>query len=93
MKTMNWTEHTLSAEIIQAADGEDVVLMKDGHAVALVVPFDDDDLEWYALEREPAFLASLARAREQVRQGNTRGHEELKRELNIPSLPTTPTEL
>ncbi len=93
MKTLNWNEHISSAEIIQAAEGEDVVLMRDGHAVALVVPFDDDDLEWYALERDPAFLASIARAREQVRQGRTRSHEELKRELDLPSLPTIPTEL
>ncbi len=91
MRTLNWTEHTSSAEIMQAAEGEDVVLIRDGHAVALVVPFDDDDLEWYAQERDPAFLASLARAREQVQQGKTRSHEDLKRELGIPSSPIPPT--
>jgi hypothetical protein len=84
MKTLNWTEKTGSAEIVQAAEHEDVVLMRDGHAVALVVPFDDDDLDWYGRERDPAFLASIARAREQVRQGRTRSHEELKKEFGLP---------
>ncbi len=83
MKTLNCNENTPSAAIIQAAESEDVVLMRDGHAVALVVPFDDDDLEWYARERDPAFLASIARAREQVRLGRTRSHEQLKEELGL----------
>ena len=60
---------------------EGVVVVCDGHAVALVVPFDDDDLQWYARERDPAFLASLARARQQVREGKTVRHGDLKREL------------
>jgi hypothetical protein len=44
---------------------------------------DDDDLQWYARERDPAFLASLARARQQVREGKTIRHDDLKRELGI----------
>jgi antitoxin (DNA-binding transcriptional repressor) of toxin-antitoxin stability system len=83
MKTLNCQENTPSAEILQAAEGEGVVLMRDGHAVALIVPFDDDDLAWYTRERDPAFLASIAQAREQVRQGRTRAHEDLKRELGL----------
>jgi hypothetical protein len=83
MKTMNWTEATASVEILQAAQTEDVVLMRDGHAVALVVPFDDDDLDWYARERDPDFLASIARAREQIRSGRTRSHQDLKKELGM----------
>lgn len=83
MKTLNWTETTPSKDIIEAAEREDVVLMRNGHAVALVVPFDDDDLDWYARERDPAFLASIARAREQVQQGQTFSHDELKKQLGI----------
>ena len=44
---------------------------------------DRDDLEWYARERDPEFLASLVRAREQVARGETLGHEALKRELGL----------
>jgi hypothetical protein len=83
MKTLNCNRPTSSEEIIRASQDEDVVLMRDGHALALVIPFDDDDLEWYARERDPEFLASIARARAQVRQGRTFSQEELKRELGL----------
>lgn len=83
MKTLNWSESTSAAELLQAAENQDVVLLRDGHAVALIVPFDDDDLAWYARERDPSFLASIAKAREQIRQGHKRSHEELKRELGL----------
>jgi PHD/YefM family antitoxin component YafN of YafNO toxin-antitoxin module len=84
MKTLNWNETTPSKDIVEAAEREDVVLMRDGHAVALVVPFDDDDLDWYARERDPAFLASIARAREQVEQGRTISQNELKKQVGMP---------
>jgi len=83
MKTLNWSETTTSAEIVQAGQEEGVVLLRDGHAVALVVPFSDDDLQWYTRERDPSFLASIARAREQVQHGRTQSHEALKKELGL----------
>jgi hypothetical protein len=39
--------------------------------------------EEYARERAPSFLASLAEARQQVAQGKTLSHHELKRTLGI----------
>jgi antitoxin (DNA-binding transcriptional repressor) of toxin-antitoxin stability system len=83
MKTLTLNEQTSGAEIVQAAESEDVLLLKDGRAVALIVPFDDDDADWYGRERDPAFLHSIQRAREQVKQGRTRSHDEVKRELGI----------
>jgi len=68
---------------VRQAEHEAVVLMGDGHAVALVTPFDDDDAEWYARERDPAFLESLASARQQVSAKRTKSHEQLKRELGL----------
>ena len=47
------------------------------------MPFDDDDLDWYVRERDPAFLAALVQARRQVREGRTIGHGELKQELGL----------
>jgi hypothetical protein len=44
---------------------------------------DYDDLKWYERERDPEFIASIARAREQVRQGKTRSHDEIKKELGL----------
>ncbi len=81
MKTVIWTEDTAWEATVRQAEQEDVLVMRDGHVVALLMPFDDDDLEWYARERDPEFLASLARARQQVREGRTITHGDLKRSL------------
>jgi hypothetical protein len=83
VKTVCYSEHTSWAEILQEAEQEDIVLMRDGHAVALVTPFDDDDLHWYARERDPAFLESIARARQQIADHQTTSHEDLKRQLGL----------
>jgi len=83
VKTVTCSENTSCDEIARQAEQDDVILMRDGHPVALVMPFDDDDLEWYAHERDPAFLASIARARQQVAAGRTTGHEQLKKELGL----------
>jgi hypothetical protein len=83
MKTVIWTENTAWEATVRQAEHEEVLVMRDGHAVALLMPFDDDDLEWYVRERDPAFLASLVQARRQVREGRTIGHGELKQELGL----------
>lgn len=83
MRTIDCTQNTPWEEMVRQAEHEEVLLVRDGHAVALVVPFDDDDLEWYSRERDPAFLDSLARARRQVQEGKTVGHRDLKRSLGI----------
>ena len=83
MKTIAWDDKTTYAEIVREAEEQDVVIVRDGHAIALLTRFDDDDLEWYARERDPAFLASLARARQQVREQRTISHADLKRDLDI----------
>ena len=83
MKTIAWTNQTPWEEMMRQAEQEEVLVMRDGHAVALLMPFDDDDLEWYARERDPAFLASLAEARRQVAQGKTLSHGDLKKSIGI----------
>ncbi len=70
-------------EILQQMQGEDVVLTKKGHAIALLSDFDDEEMYWYAREHDPEFLASLARAREQVAKGQIITLEELKKQLAI----------
>jgi len=77
MKTVTVSGSSPLEEALSEGD-EEVVLVRDGHAVALVVPFDDEDLEWYARERDPAFIASIAEARKQIEQGKTISHLELK---------------
>ena len=83
MKTVIWTNDASWDDVLRQAGEEDVVVLRDGHPVVLMTPFDDDDLEWYARERDPAFLESLAKARRQVEQGKTVSHENLKRDLGL----------
>jgi hypothetical protein len=83
MKTVTWTDNTAWEEAIREAEDEEVLVMRGGHAVALLIPFDDDDLQWYAQERDPEFVASLAEARRQVREGRTLAHDDLKSELGL----------
>jgi hypothetical protein len=81
VKNVVWTVDTAWEAAVRQAEQEEVIVMRDGHAVALLMPFDDDDLDWLARERDPEFLASLARARRQVHEGRTITHADLKRSL------------
>lgn len=83
MKVVELTPDIQWESVLQQAQTEDVVLTRQGHAVALLSEFDDEDIYWYARERSPEFLASIQRAREQVANGRTIGHEELKKQLGI----------
>jgi antitoxin (DNA-binding transcriptional repressor) of toxin-antitoxin stability system len=84
MKTISLNDRLSLDDVLRdVARDEEIVILRDGHAVALLTPFDDDDVEWYARERAPAFLDSIARARQQVADGKVVGHDELKRQLGI----------
>jgi hypothetical protein len=83
VKTVTWTEDASLDDVLRQAGQEDVLVFRDGHPLVLITPFDDDDLEWYARERDPAFLASLAEARRQVEEGKTISHENVKRDLGL----------
>jgi hypothetical protein len=83
VKTGTWTENASWDDVLRQAGEEDVIVLRDGHPVILMTPFDDDDFTWYARERDPAFLESLAKARRQVEQGQTASHEDLKRDLGL----------
>ena len=83
MKTVDAKDAATLVEVLSRSPGEEVVVVRDGHAVALVVPFDDDDLAWYARERDPAFIESIARGRQEVADGKTVGHADLKKRLGL----------
>jgi PHD/YefM family antitoxin component YafN of YafNO toxin-antitoxin module len=83
MKQIELTDETKLEQVLQQARQEDIVLTRQGHAIALVSEMDDEELYWYAREHDPDFLASLQRAREQVKQGQTIRHDDLKRQLGI----------
>ena len=83
MKTVVVTANMPLEEALRTGCEEDVLIIRDGHAVALVTPFDDEDVEWYARESDPGFIASIADARQQVIEGKTISHEELLARLSI----------
>jgi hypothetical protein len=83
MKTIVVTPNMPLEEAIREGDEDGVVVIRDGRAVALVMPFDDEDVDWYARERDPAFIASIAEARKQVAEGKTISHEELLARLGL----------
>ena len=78
MKSITISNDISLSEVIENLQNDDVLIMQNGIAVALLSPFDDDDVEWYVCERNPRFLESIARARKQVGEGNTISHSELK---------------
>jgi prevent-host-death family protein len=83
MKTMTWNAETRCDEVVHEARSEDVVLIQNGRPVAVVMPIEDDDLEWLKVERSPEFIASIANAHEQVRCGECVTHEQLLAELGL----------
>jgi hypothetical protein len=46
-------------QVLQQVKDEDVVLTRNGHAIALLSDFDDDELYWHQREQDPEFIASL----------------------------------
>ncbi len=83
MKQVELTSDLKLDTLVQQMNGEEVVLTRQGHAVALLSEFDDDELYWYQREHDPEFIASIAAAREEVAQGKTISHDELKKQLGI----------
>jgi hypothetical protein len=83
MKTVYLTDKLSAEDLLKQGGDDDVVVVRDGHAVGLLLPFDDEDLEWYARERDPSFIESIARARAQIAAGQKISHEDLKHELGL----------
>ena len=60
----------LSAYLDQCGVEGPIVITRNGKAAAaLLVPFDDDDLERLMLARSPKFRGMLDRSRKSIRQG------------------------
>ena len=55
MKTIVLQDNFSAEDLLKHGVDEEVLVFRNGHAVALLVPFDDDDADWYARERDPAF--------------------------------------
>src|SRR5438046_416344 len=58
-------------KLLEELKTQDVVLTHEGHAVALLSEFHDDEMYWHARENDPKFIASIASAREKAAKGQT----------------------
>jgi antitoxin (DNA-binding transcriptional repressor) of toxin-antitoxin stability system len=83
MKTVEVADKIASERALRDGENEEVVVLRDGKPVALIVPFDEDDLLWYDAEHRDEFIQSIDRARQQVRSGDTISHEQLASELGV----------
>ncbi len=83
MKTLKWTDPSSAEELLRQAQDEEVVVIRHGQPVALITPLDEDELAWYMRERDPGFIASIARARADIAAGRATSHEDLKREFGL----------
>ena len=78
MKTIIATKELSSEDLIDQVQNDQIILLRGGRPAAVVMSLDDDDdLEWLKRELDPQFIASIARAREDVRQGNRVSHEDV----------------
>ena len=57
-------------KIVREAEDGEVILTRHGKPAAIVIGFRDED-EWfdYRLEHDEAFLRKIAKAREEIREG------------------------
>ncbi len=82
MKTLVASKDLSTEELVRRNE-DHVVLFEGGRPVALVSRLDEDDLDWLEQELDPAFIASLAQARQQVKDGRTKSLADVKAELGI----------
>ncbi len=63
MRAVSVTDRSSARELLPKGDEQEVLVLRNGRAVALVTPFDDEDAEWYARERDPDFIKSIQRSK------------------------------
>jgi antitoxin (DNA-binding transcriptional repressor) of toxin-antitoxin stability system len=82
MKTIDLSEATASLRDY-AQGGDPIVLTDGGHAIAALVPIDDDDAESLTLSLSPKFQAMIERSRHEHRAGASLSAEEVRRALGL----------
>ena len=66
-----------------AASGRPAVVTRHGVPVAAVVPINDGDIEDLVLARAPQYLEDIAAADEDLREGRTRGADDVFADLGV----------
>jgi len=80
MKKIELTEATKPlAEYVKEMDGQSVMIMYKGVALAALVPLDNADYETVALSTNPEFIAMLERSRARGRKEGGISTEEMRK--------------
>ena len=80
MKKIELTEATKPlAEYVKEMDGQSVMIMYKGVALAALVPLDNADYETVALSTNPEFIAILERSRARGRKEGGLSTEEMRK--------------
>lgn len=92
MKTIRWTDAASAEDALRQARDEEVLVVRDGHPVAMVLPMDQDEWDWYVREQDANFIKSIAEARKDVAEGHVTRHEDLRATLrpDAPGLMSEP---
>src|SRR2546423_15624613 len=84
MKTIDLADaSTAVGKYIHDSNGETLVFIERGKAVAALRRIDDDDVEDIALSEDPRFIAIMNRANEQIRRGEGIPSEEIMRKYGL----------
>jgi hypothetical protein len=84
MKKIELREATNSLAQYASELGEEPLVLTDGgHAIAALLPLDDDDIDSMALSLRPEFNTIVGRARDEHRKGERFSAEEASRALGI----------
>lgn len=83
MKTVQWTDPNSAEQVLQQAREENVLVVRNGQPIAVVMPLEDDDAEWLEQEMDPEFIRSIAQAREDAKAGRLISLAEAKKQLGL----------
>ena len=91
MRSLDLSEVSALAPHLQPGAHEPLVLTKDGHAVAAVVPADDDDVESLLLSNNPQFQAILERSQQRLESEGGLSSAEVRQRLGLAPADKTAT--
>lgn len=74
---------TSLSSLVEVAENEDVLLTRNGHALARLEKFTDEDWDDWAFEHDPQEIARGQAARERLRKGEGKTLQEVAGELGV----------
>ena len=85
MKTIELSEVSALAPLVQPGSQEPVILTQNGQAIAAIVPTDERDVESLLLSINPQFQAVLDRSQQRFESEGGLSSAEVRRRLGLPA--------